>query len=391
MQRFSNDCSTIGLFVSCLLSVSFPLLLMAEEKDKDLQLIPENIALLDESLLWDKSFEVRAGVGYKDNVLLRHLDPQGSPFVASGLDVSVIRLPMDGLQFYFFLTADDNRYWHEVGVDKEETVIGVAEVKKNFGNDWQAGFALEYAYQNQILDVSSEGYPGTARVQGHRVSPRPFLRRERASHSWLQLELVAQRQFFRAPLDNWWQVGPKLSLGFEYGHHSEVSFGYLNGRLLYDTRMNATADGTPIAGSSLELFVKRMEFEWRHYWDAAKRWRTTTKLAFDDFEDNGSGYYSFYRYAASEELRFQTKTWTVSGRLSASRYDFPVQPANPGNPPADSAKFNKTLLGINLRAERKLGKSFKVFGEYEHEQSLSNQPFDRYVVNAVSGGVAWDF
>src|SRR5438477_23751 len=278
MQRVVNDCSAITVFLWCLFLLSLPLELLAE--DKDLKLIPENISLLNESLLWDKSFEVRAGVGYKDNVLLRHPDPKGSPFVTSGLDASVVRLPLDGLRFYFLLSADDNRYWHEAGVDKEEVVIAVSELQKDFGNNWKAGMVFEYAYQNQVLDVSSlEAGFGTAKVQGHRLMPRPFLRRDFGSRYWLQLEFVSHRQIWREPLDSYWQIGPKITLGHDFGKQSQATLSYMYGKLLYDTREQDSAAGDPIPATSLKLLLQRAELEWRQYWGQAEHWRTTSKFA----------------------------------------------------------------------------------------------------------------
>jgi len=385
MQRDHYERSAIAVFICVLLFVSFPLMLPAA----DIDLIPENISLLDESLAWDKSFDIRTGVGYKDNVLLRHSNPPGSPFVASGLDASVIRLPIDGLQFYFFFTGDDYRYWHdEAGVDKEEVAIAVSEVQKDFGNGWNAGLNFEYAYQNQVLDVSSiDRDLSTAKVQGHRFTPRPFLRRDLTENWWMKLEWVATRQIFRQPLDSWWQVGPKFSLGHEFGNHSQVSIDYEVGRQFADTRTEATASGDPIPGTSLNPLIIRMALEWRQTWDANRHWRTTTKLVFDDFDDTGSRYFSFYRYQVSEQLRFQSKGWELSGKVTGSYYDFPVQAVSDTDP----SKFQKAYLSVNLRAERTLTSFLKLFAEYEIEHARSNQPLDRYRVNTISGGMDWQF
>ena len=50
-----------------------------------------------------------------------------------------------------------------------------------------------------------------------------------------------------------------------------------------------------------------------------------------------------------------------------------------------------TIVNITLRGERKLGKHWGLFAEYEYEQSLSNRALDEYRASRVSGGVDVEF
>src|SRR3569832_2184566 len=86
----------------------------------DLALIPDDSSLWKESLLWYKDIVVRAGVGYKDNVLLSPHTRQGSGFVTSGLDFSLIRLPLDGWEVNIAAICDDVRYFRNPLVLKGE-------------------------------------------------------------------------------------------------------------------------------------------------------------------------------------------------------------------------------------------------------------------------------
>lgn len=389
MPRAAYDCLAITPFLFGLLCLSFPSLLFSA--DKDLPLIPENISLLGGSLAWDESFELRTGVGYKDNVLLSHAGAQGSPFVASGLDFSVIRLPVDNWQFYFFLTADDNRYWHEAGADKEETVLASSEARKDLAGQWKLGSGLNFTYQNEILDVTSietfTNGASSARVQGPGVTLRPFVRHDFPSRWWVQFELPATRQFLKAPLDDYWQFGGKIILGREYGSRSELTASYGLSELWYDTRNQFAASGYEIPNTPLKLLQHRLELGSQHYWDTARHWRSSTKLGFAYDQDNGSGYFSYYKYELSEQLRYQTPAWEIRGRAGIIYYDFPVQTVSI----LDPSKLNKTLVSLDLRIERRLAGFVKVFGEYELEHSFSNDPFTRYNVNTVTGGFQWEF
>ena len=74
-----------------------------------LELIPDKPKLWSESFLWDKDITLRAGIGYKDNVLSSPSAPQGSGFFTSGLDLAIFRLPLNGVGFDLTVTGDDAR------------------------------------------------------------------------------------------------------------------------------------------------------------------------------------------------------------------------------------------------------------------------------------------
>jgi len=369
-------------------------MILAGDDLKGLKLIPEDISLFDESFAWDETFQVRTGVGYKDNVLLSHLDRRGSPFVASGLDLSIIRLPFDGLEFYFFFTGDDSHYWHDVGVDREDTTVAEARVQKEIGSDLKLGASVQHAYQDQIVDVSTfESGLSTARVQGQTFIFRPFMRNEFALKYWLQIEMPVTRQLLKAPLDNYWQYGTKISVGREYGHQSELTLSYAASELLYDTRFQFDADGVEVPGAPLALSQYKVELGSQHYWDTGRHWRTAAKLGFDYNQDNGSGYFSYFKYEVSAQVRYQSPDLEMRGKIGVAHYDFPVQTIDPTSLTNLTVlpKFAKTSLVLNLRVEKKVAKVLRLFAEYEHEISFSNEPFDRYRVNTVSGGLDWQF
>src|SRR6476661_5435877 len=73
--------------------------------------------------VWDKSLNLRFGGGYKDNLLLSNIRTIASGFVATGIDLMVVRLPTDGAQFVFFLNREDIRYLAGGPVDKEQSLI----------------------------------------------------------------------------------------------------------------------------------------------------------------------------------------------------------------------------------------------------------------------------
>src|SRR5437762_9242461 len=171
---------------------------------------------------WSTSFNLRLGLGYKDNVLLSSVQETGRGFFATGVELFLLRLPIDGAQFYFFLSGEDIRYLDRDPVEKEQTLIAVAQWKKEFPSSWQVAVTGQYLYQDQVVDVSTtESGFRTAQVRGHGLTLRPSLRRNFGSQIWLELEMPATREILDDPLDPYSEFGPKVTLAHEYGHKSK--------------------------------------------------------------------------------------------------------------------------------------------------------------------------
>ena len=94
--------------------------------------------------LWDKTFNLRAGTGYKDNLLLSNTMKEKSILFDSGLDFTLLRLPLDGKQFYFFLSGEDVRYPQGKLIDHEQYLIGLAQFKMDLTPAWIGSIDLNY-------------------------------------------------------------------------------------------------------------------------------------------------------------------------------------------------------------------------------------------------------
>src|SRR5262245_5543550 len=163
--------------------------------------------------LWIPFFEVRAGVGYKDNLLLSHAATEQSGFVTAGADVSVARLPLDGRQFNLLVSGDDRRYWRGQDVDHEDLALALAQGKLGLGTAWQYGLDLRYLYQDEVVDTSvTETNLEATRVRGHLAGALPNVRWNFARGAWAEVSGAAQRGWYAAPLDDYWEGGPKVAL-----------------------------------------------------------------------------------------------------------------------------------------------------------------------------------
>jgi hypothetical protein len=367
----------------------------ADDKD-DLELLTKDLGIS----LWDESYSVRTGVGYKDNVLLEESDARQSPFFINGLELTIFRLPVDPWVYYFFMTGDDIRYWRNVGVGSEDLWIAAAKIRHDTGSGWQEGVTASYAYEAQVLDLlqneevttattgPTQSNLAPAKVIGNTILLRPYVRKELfGTNYWLELQLEGTRQFFGAPAFSYWLAGPKILLGRNYGQHSEVSLGWSIEEQWFNGETQVDSSGNDIPGTQLAYWKQKVELASRHYWDAKRAWESTTTLNFEIAHDNGSGYFNYYRYGAAEQLDFEKRGWKVSASASFSDYEYPNQTVN------DTAgtQLYQTGVTLNLRVERTIVTWMKLFAEYEYEKAFSNEFTEHYRVNTVKGGASWEF
>jgi hypothetical protein len=337
---------------------------------------------------WDAVVNLTTGLGYKDNVLLGFLQPQASGFARTGLELAYFRLPINGWQYYVYLFGDDLRYFSSAQVKKEQTALALAQVKKDFEDRWQLSLTGQYLYLDQVLDLSTEqGILTPLPVVGHSYSPKLGLRREFGKTNWLEMELNINRQDFDSPLYDYWESGPKITLGHPYRFKSDLSLSYEFNRRIHDNRPQYDADGIPRWGTDLEYDQHKVNLIWRHYFDRQRHWRATTRLALERNRDNATGYFGYWKYQFSEQLRYQDNRWELRGYLRLARYDYPVQKVAFVPP----ALHERTELSVGIRGEVLLAKEVKFYLEYEHERSISNLALSQYKVNTVNAGFYWEF
>ena len=375
----------IAIRLAALIILLIPVAMNAADDD-DLALITKDMGIS----LWDESFTIRTGIGYDDNVFLNNTQLRGSPFFINGLDMTILRLPVDAWEYDFFVTGDDIRYWRDVGVGSQDLWLGVAKVQRSFGDDWQAGATFSYAYQAQVLDLlTSEGALSHAptKVIGNTISLRPFVRRTLGTNYWVELQAEGTRQFYGAPAFSYWSAGPKITLGRSYGFHSDVALSYAILDQPFDTESREALNGASLAGPRLAYLTQKVELLWRHHWDEKHVWANTARLGFDSIDDNGSGYFNYYRSGCSDELDYNAHGWTITALASFQYYDYPYQTAD--DPALD--KLYETGFTLNLHVEKHLTKWLGLFAEYEFEHTFSNDSVEQYAVNTIKGGLLWDF
>jgi len=340
-------------------------------------------------MLWDKQITLSSGVGYNDNVLLSPFNPRGSQFFINGVDLMVLRLPLDGWQVVGSVAGDDIRYWQNVGTNSEDSFIASLRVQRELPGGWRAGMEVRGIYEKQVLDIStSAGLPATALVDGYGYTLQPSLRKDFEPGFWLQLETPVTHLFYQAPLDEYWEYGPVMTAGHDFGKAADVTLSY---GITYQPHAKWVAldeYGRPLP-RPLEIYQQRVELAWRQYWDAHHDWRSSTRLVFNYKQDNGGGFFNYYQYQAVEDLRWQTANWQIKGSAQLACEIYPVQ----GIGILNGEILGRDLLNLSFEAEHRLYKGLKVFGQWEYQQAHSKEAGNAgdYLARTVSFGLRYEF
>jgi hypothetical protein len=342
-------------------------------------------AATNSAVEWDTTARVTTGFGYRDNVLRSSITPESSAFFNASGDVSFLRLADSGAHLTLFILGDDTRYFDAPSVNYEQFFSGTAQGVTPLGAQDELGGQFNYLYQHQVLDVSeTEAIRTRLLVDGHSLALRPHWKHMLGGGWAVQMEAAGLRQFYEGDLDDYWEVGGRLSAIRRYGHRSEISLGYQAKQLRYDTREQFDSFGVALPGTSLDYWQHEFATQWRHHWDEARHWRSTSKLSYLLSRDNGSGYFDYDRVLFSQQLRWAAALWEIktTGRFGWYLYDTQL---------VGTENRERSYATIDLRVERRLGKHWLIYASAEREWNFSNDPLDEYRDWMASAGVGLEF
>jgi hypothetical protein len=352
-------------------------------------LISGNESLWTQSMLWDEQSAVSSGLGYKDNVLLNPFHARGSPFFVNGLDLMVLRLPLDGWKVVGLFVGDDIRYWRNAGTDSEDSFISNIRIEREWPDGWRIGLEWRGLYEKQVLDISTrEGAPATALVEGYGITIQPSVRKDFKAGLWLQVEMPVTRWYLQAPLDDYWDFGPVVTLGCDLGKYSALTVSYGASYQPHDAWRSLDHYGRPLP-QHLEIFQDRAELAWHQDWDAHKYWQSSTRLIFACNQDNGGGYFNYDQYQIVQDLRWQSANWKIKVAAQQVYELYPVQ----GVGILNGQLLNRNLLDLSIEVERRIYKRWKGFGKAQYQRGHSNYAGEAgdYTARIFSCGLRWEF
>ena len=361
----------------------------SELADYDRELAAIEKELMAELSVWDHSIDLRLGGGYKENVTLSAFAEESSPFTAIGFDFMAIRIPFaeDGVEVTVFGALDDRRYLDAKSVDREQSGLLNVSLEKSLSPFWQLKTDFRVIYIDEIFDASlTEDDIGTVQVVGKQISLEPALRRSLPANLWIEAKPEVTRQYFAEPLDDYLEVGGRVSAGVDYGFRSELLLYVETLRRDYETRSQRDEIGFYMPDTDLSYDRPERGIEWAHYWDSGRRLRMRTRYSMLENEDSGSGYFDYRRERISHSWRYRGESWSVAATVRKATYEYDLQ---------RSADF------LDLRRRADLSWDISVGYEYndhltfqlgyEQESINSNVPQDEYRYRIYSAGIDWEF
>lgn len=338
--------------------------------------------------LWDYSFDLRGGLGYKDNVLLGHTNRQASPFWDSGGDALVFRVPTSGWLFNGFLSADDVRYFGSKAALAEDFLLAGVKLTRPVDEHWQSTLGANYAYLNAVVDLTSLE-PGLAGAQPIVENTFTGLWSVRGEYgpNWAELQLTGARNLMQHPLDSYWSFGPKLSLSHRFHESADLTLSYELSAMLYDTQPEVDSRGNPIAGTTLSRLSHAVQLSGHRVWDQAGHWHTTLTASLNAYQDSGSGYFNYTQYALTPKLEYRAGAWKLSASVRGSWFNYPFQTIDA----AGLVLRTKTGLAASLHIDRNISKALKLTAHYDFDSSFSNLDIDDYYAHTFMVGAEWRF
>jgi hypothetical protein len=332
-----------------------------------------------DSLLWSTDASLRAWSGFHSNPQYSALNAQESALVAGSGDILVYRLPVDGWEFTAFGMLEHVVYLEE-GIDPE--TLGLADIrgKRVWDSGWSAGAGLEYVFLRQVFDASEiEGFPSVVRAQGHTLVTRLLAGWSFAPGWEAEVEFEAGRQWLDAPLDDFWDFSPKLTLRREISEGHELGISYLYRARIFDDRAPLQSDG--FGEESLAFHQHQVELGWRRSWGGG--WWTSARADVLRSSDNGNGFYDYERAGLVAVLRWTRPRWEVRAETRLRWYRYPDQP---GQDPGDDRR--RAHMVSAARAEWLARKGVRAFVEYQFEDSDENVRAADYRAHLVTAGIA---
>ncbi len=338
---------------------------------------------------WSASASFDAAFGYKDNLLLSHAGEERSTFARGVAELVLLRLPTGPLEFSYFASGERTHFFSGDVVRDLSQAWSRAEVGWWLGDKVRLGLPVTGYHAHDVFDVSDtdvERSVAELRVKGAMLGPQ--VRWNLARSFWLEAQALGDRKRYDDGANDGTVGEGNFWLGWIHSERLEVRVGALRRWRNFDRRARYSAAGRELAGTVLKIAEQEVQARVDAVWDAAKRWRTNTRVALLHYRDNGSGYFNYRELRADQEVEWKTEQWLVRLSATATRIEFGVQTVGLGLRPAMRVKDE---YSAGLRAERKLTRRWTVLGEYEWERSRSNDLLASYRVNEGLLGLRWSW
>ncbi len=352
---------------------------------------PELQAELDalQRVTWMPSAEVRASLGWKDNLLLSPFAPIDRAFARGELEVFLMRPLRDAWEFVSFLNGDVLRYFSpppESGGEQQWSLHSEGR--------WQPIQPLRLSLKaagylrDMVIDLSeteSRRVVAPTRVRGGYVVAGTRLR---AGKFQLEPSLQLKRTDYRDYAGDHDEARPGARLEWRPWSALTLSAAGFAASRSYDQRTEFSASGRERPGTHLRFRQRDGELKARTTWTKAGEWILAASIGRLENRDRTSGYFDYDQKRARVEAQWKHARWHVQLDADARRMDYLVQTVGAGiaPPPRISDDFE-----VRTRVERDVNERWTLFGEHQWERSRSNELEFRYRANTVLAGLQRSF
>ena len=353
------------------------------------ELPPEIAALLANQSSWNNTASVQVSLGYRDNLLLSHVNTEGSGFVRGGVETFLWHPPRDRIDYFAFISADGTRYFSGQTVDHEAIATAQAEWRYRIGDVFQFNADLQGYYLDQIFDFSdTEVQRVVAEQKISGVTIGPTIRWSFLPSAWIEAQGVAKRETFRDGLNNSRIDEATARLGWHSGKRLELIAAAAARRRDFDHRVQYSIGGRPLTGTALLINEREGELRLNATLDRTGHWKTTTRASTLRYFDNGSGYFNYHEHKLTQKLEWSAGDWLVQFQGRAKRLDFDRRTVGLGIAPPPRIKDE---FSAELHVELKLSARWTALAEYRWERNHCNDSIASYKMNEALLGARWSW
>lgn len=331
---------------------------------------------------WIWTITLQTWAGYNDNPQLSAVRPEGSALVAGSGEMLWLWLGPEYWEAEFFTWLEHIGYVS--GEATSETVgLATARVSRRPEQGWGGGVGMEMLYARQALDASElQGIPVIVQAEGISMTVRPAVTHRWGSGWEVAGETEVSRQEYLEPLDDFWDIAPRVGLTWDRSEREEWLILYRQRLRDFDTRTER-GPGGETEGGALSMTQMELEAQWRRRWGDDGSWRTLVRAGYARNRDHGGGFYDYHRWQVGATVRRATDhwEWLVEGRIRDFRYPLQEVEVLGGD------QRRRLELSAGARGAWKFRPGYQLFVQYAWEESDENQAAADYSVNTVSLGV----
>lgn len=337
---------------------------------------------------WDFEASLSGSLGYKDNILLQPVPTESSAYWRTGLELFLWRLPKGRTEFILMFDAVDVRYFSTDETDGEDMVF-LHGAFNWVTTDWsKLGIKGQVVYQDQVLDMSAnESQPYIGQVEVFSYSFDPEWEVSLTRDLTVAVSGLARADRFLEGPDDFNDLGARFGLGYRLGLWGELDLKATALQRDYATRLQYTAGGRPILGTSLGVDQRSAEARLQVGGGSDSRWRFRTKLVWLEQRDNGSGYFDYNRATVGLELNWTPGPWRFTLGGDFHLYEYLTQTVWVEG---IESRQKDDFYG-RFRTEYRWSETWQAHFEAEWESSQTNDVYGTYDATNVFAGVSWTF